>query len=78
VAEVTQALRHIQIGIVVDSVSEVLNIKGEDIDDSPIFTGNLDTDFILGMAKMGGGVNILLDIDKALGDEGFGLLGEAA
>jgi purine-binding chemotaxis protein CheW len=72
VAEVTQALRHIQIGIVVDSVSEVLNIKGEDIDDSPIFTGHLDTDFILGMAKMGGGVKILLDIDKALGGKEFG------
>ncbi len=72
VVEVTQAMRHVQMGIVVDSVSEVLNIKGEDIDDTLAFSGNLDTDFILGMAKMEGGVKILLDIDKVLGEKEFG------
>ena len=46
----------VMIGIVVDSVSEVLNIKGEDIDDTPTFGTKLDTDYILGMAKMEGGV----------------------
>ena len=54
------------IGIVVDSVSEVLNIKGEDIEDTPTFGTKLDTDYILGMAKMEGGVKILLSIDKVL------------
>ena len=54
------------IGIVVDSVSEVLNIKGTDIEDTPAFGTRLDTDYILGMAKMNGGVKILLDIDKVL------------
>lgn len=72
VVEVAQALRHVQMGIVVDSVSEVLNIKGEDIDDTLVLSGNLDTDFILGMAKMEGGVKILLDIDKVLGGKEFG------
>ena len=59
----------VQIGIVVDSVSEVLNIKGEDIEDTPAFGTKLNTDFILGMAKMGGGVKILLDIDRVLSAE---------
>jgi purine-binding chemotaxis protein CheW len=50
----------------VDSVSEVLNIKGEEIADTPTFGVRLDTDYILGMAKVKGGVKILLDINKVL------------
>ena len=56
-------------GIVVDAVSEVLNIKGTDIEDTPTFGGKLNTDFILGMAKTTGGIKILLDIDKVLNSE---------
>ena len=54
-------------GIVVDAVSEVLNIRGADIENTPTFGVKLNTDFILGMAKTGGGVKILLDIDRVLG-----------
>jgi len=57
------------IGIVVDSVSEVLNIGGEEIEDAPQFGTSLDTNYILGMAKMDGGVKILLDIDKVLSQQ---------
>ena len=53
-------------GIVVDSVSEVLNIKGEEIEDTPTFGVSLETDYILGLAKVKGGVKILLDINKVL------------
>jgi purine-binding chemotaxis protein CheW len=56
----------VQTGIVVDSVSEVLNVKAEEIEDTPYFGLTLETDFILGMAKMEGGVKILLDIDRVL------------
>jgi len=56
----------IQIGAIVDTVSEVLNIKAEDIEDTPAFGASLDTEYILGMAKVSGGVKILLDIDKVL------------
>jgi len=56
----------VMIGIVVDSVSEVLNIKGEDIEDAPHFGTTLATDYILGMAKSEGAVKILLDIDNIL------------
>ena len=56
------------IGIIVDSVSEVLNIRGGDIEDTPDFGGSLDTRFILGLAKLGSGVKILLDIDRVLCD----------
>jgi purine-binding chemotaxis protein CheW len=66
------------IGIVVDSVSEVLNIKGSDIEETPTFGARLDTDYILGMAKMSGGVKILLDIDRVLGAEEIAILDKAA
>jgi len=78
VVEITGATGQIQIGNVVDSVSEVLNIKSEDIEDSPTFGTKLDTEYILGMAKMEGGVKILLDIDRVLSAEEVAALEEAA
>jgi len=56
----------LMIGIVVDTVSEVLNIKGDDIEETPHFGTALDTDYIMGMAKSEDSVKILLDIDKIL------------
>lgn len=70
VVEVAAAAgRTIMMGIVVDSVSEVLNIRGTDIEETPAFGTKLNTDFILGMAKINGGVKILLDIDRVLSVE---------
>ena len=54
------------VGIIVDTVSEVLDIPGEDIESAPEFGASVDTEFILGMGKVKGGVKILLDIDKVL------------
>jgi purine-binding chemotaxis protein CheW len=56
----------IQIGIVVDAVSEVLNIKEEEIENAPSFGTRLNMDYILGMAKIDSTVKILLDIDRVL------------
>jgi len=78
VVEIEGGQDAIQIGTVVDSVSEVLNIKGEEIEDTPTFGTKLDTDYILGMAKMEGGVKILLDIDRVLSSEEISLLEKAA
>lgn len=66
VVEIDDQNKTVLMGIVVDSVSEVLNIKEQDIEDSPIFDVNLDMKYILGMAKIDGGVKILLDIDRVL------------
>jgi len=66
VVEIEDRTGTVQVGIVVDSVSEVLNIKSEDIAETPSFGTKLKTDYILGMAKMEGGVKILLDINKVL------------
>jgi purine-binding chemotaxis protein CheW len=68
----------VQVGVVVDAVSEVLNIKSEDIEPTPSFGTKLNTDYILGLAKMGGGIKILLDITRVLSSEDAMLLAEAA
>ena len=66
VIEIAKDHDHILLGILVDSVSEVLNIKGADIENTPNFGTRLNTDYILGMAKTGGKIKILLDIDKVM------------
>ncbi len=78
VVEIGGESGNIMVGAVVDTVSEVLNIKTGDIEDTPAFGTKLDTDYILGMAKMEGGVKILLDIDKVLKSEEITLLERTA
>ena len=56
-------------GIVIDAVSEVLNFNDNDIEDTPTFGTKLEINNILGMAKSGGGVKILLYIDRVLSGE---------
>jgi len=56
----------IQMGIIVDSVSEVLDIDVNDIDDPPRFSTAVTTSFIKGIAKTKGGTKILLKIEDIL------------
>lgn len=55
-------------GIVVDEVSEVLNLAAPDVEDTPDFgdNGGSAASYLLGMAKVKGKVKILLDIDRVL------------
>lgn len=66
VVEIDGPAGPVMIGVVVDSVSDVLNIREEDIEADLVFGANLDTEYISGMAKMENGVKILIDIDKVL------------
>jgi purine-binding chemotaxis protein CheW len=66
VVEISQGDSKFDTGIVVDHVQEVLDIAGEDIEEAPRFGSSVNTDFILGMGKIGDTVKILLDIDKVL------------
>jgi purine-binding chemotaxis protein CheW len=68
VVEIAGTAKEIPMGVVVDSVSEVLNIRQSDIEETPNFGTKIDTDYILGMAKMSGGVKILLDIDRVMSE----------
>jgi purine-binding chemotaxis protein CheW len=77
VVQVRGEVSTIQVGLVVDTVSEVLNLAGSDIENTPDFGAQLTTPFILGMAKVKGKVKILLDIDRVVSAQeiaGFGSL----
>lgn len=78
VVEIETNSQTVQIGIVVDAVSEVLNITIEDFEETPTFGIKMNTDYILGMAKIEDGIKILLDIDHILLAEEMESLLEAA
>ncbi|MEW6660377.1 MAG: chemotaxis protein CheW [Thermodesulfobacteriota bacterium] len=69
VVEVSSRSGPLQIGVVVDFVSEVLPIQAADIDPPPSFGNGMETRYILGIGKAKGGVKILLDIDQVLAGE---------
>ncbi len=66
VVEVAMSDKKVMMGIIVDAVSEVLNIKENEIEDAPAFGTNVNTRFILGIGKVKDEVKILLDIDEVL------------
>lgn len=70
VAEVAMSASAVMMGIVVDSVSEVVTVSAGDIEQTPDFGGQQASDYLLGLAKVKGGVKILLDLDRVLGSEG--------
>lgn len=68
----------ITMGAIVDEVSEVLDIAGEQIEPSPDFGMEVDTAFILGIGKIGKMVVLLLDIDKVLSTAELAALKQSA
>jgi len=78
VVEIDTENNTILIGIVVDSVSEVLNIQENEIEDAPAFGTRLDTGYIMGIAKTENGVKILLNIDKVLSENEVAALEQTA
>lgn len=59
----------LQVGIVVDKVSEVLDIDAEAIEPPPSFGIEVDTAYILGLGKSADRVKLLLDIDRVLASQ---------
>jgi purine-binding chemotaxis protein CheW len=54
------------IGIIVDAVSDVLNVAGKDIRATPEFGAKIDTSFIRHIVKSGDKLIMVLDIDRVL------------
>jgi purine-binding chemotaxis protein CheW len=54
------------VGILVDSVSEVMRVAEGDLEPVPALGEDMRLDFVLGLAKAPGKVSILLDIDRVL------------
>jgi purine-binding chemotaxis protein CheW len=70
VVDVALKKERVMLGVVVDAVSEVLNITAAEIDQTPQFGDQVTTDYMLGLAKVKNTVKILLDLDTVLGAEG--------
>lgn len=66
VVEIRHGDRKLSTGIIVDRVSEVLDIAEASIEEPPSFGTRVNTDFIRGMGKIGSSVKILLDIEKVI------------
>jgi purine-binding chemotaxis protein CheW len=62
------------IGIMVDAVSEVLEIPAAEIEPPPAFGARIRTDFISGMGKVGGKFVIILHINNILSVEELAML----
>jgi len=66
VVEVAGESSRLLMGVVVDSVSEVLNVAQSEIEGTPDFGDGVTIPYLLGIAKSKGKVKILLDIEKVL------------
>ena len=66
------------IGVMVDAVSEVLEIARSEIEPPPSFGAKIRTDFISGMGKVGGRFVIILDVARVLSIEEIAMLTQAA
>ena len=59
----------IQMGLIVDSVEEVVTLSAAEIEPTPEFGTRISTEYLLGMAKVKGAVKTLLDIDRVVAPE---------
>lgn len=78
VVQVARENDSVTMGIIVDEVSEVLDIAADEIEPTPEIGSTADRRFILGMAKSSGTVKILLDVDSVLSAEDMAVVAETA
>jgi len=69
VVRVLVAGHDITLGMIVDSVEEVMNLNESEIEETPEFGAKVDTSYLMGMAKVKGVIKTLLDIDKVISPE---------
>lgn len=66
------------VGMVVDSVSDVIALKPDDIRPSPDFGASFDTQYLLGLASVGERMAIVVDIEKLMTSQDMGLIDQLA
>ncbi len=63
------SINEILVGIIVDTVSEVVDIPGDDIEESPSFGAGTPTEYLLGMGKVKERVIILLNVELIFSEQ---------
>ncbi len=58
------------VGLIVDAVSDVLDLAGGDLEPVPEFGGDVDPRFITGVARAGDRLILLLNLERVLGQDG--------
>ncbi|MEY4265653.1 MAG: hypothetical protein RIS90_188 [Pseudomonadota bacterium] len=64
------------VGIVVDSVSDVLNLSPEDLKPAPEIDTVIDSDAVIGLGALKERMLILLDIERLMSSQGMALVSE--
>lgn len=65
-------------GLIVDSVSDVLQIPEEALSATPSFGAKINTEFIRGMGKVGNNLVMVLEVDRVLSDSETSLVKDVA
>ena len=78
VVQIVRDQNTVVMGVIVDAVSEVLDVRAEQVEPAPAFGTEIDTAFILGMGKIADKVVILLDIDRVLSTEQLSTVNQTA
>jgi len=78
VVQLAGATLEMTTGVLVDEVSEVMDIEAEQIEPPSTFGASVNTEFILGMGKVGKQVLMMLDIDRVLSTDDVAALEQAA
>lgn len=68
----------LMMGILVDKVSEVVTIASGEIEDTPSFGEDVNSEYLLGIGKTSGKIRLLLEIDKVLSSKELAMLKKAA
>ncbi len=69
VVEITGEAGFVAMGIVVDAVDAVVNLRDEQIEKAPLFSSAVSQDSIKGLGKFEDKVVILLDIDRVCSED---------
>lgn len=67
----------VHMGLIVDSVEEVVTLNASEIEPTPDFGTKLNTEYLLGMAKVKGQVKTLLDIERVVAPEAVQAIAQA-
>jgi len=78
VVQVSRENHLVIMGLIVDDVSEGIDIEGQNIEAAPEFGANVNTDFIKGVGKVNQKVVILLDVDKMMSTGEVAMLEKAS
>lgn len=73
VLSVQSAMGRRDFGVVVDGVSDVIDVPAQDVKDAPEMGAYVSTEFIAGLASVSGRMVMLLDIDQLIGGDVAGV-----